>query len=153
MGITLSSTAFNEGEKIPSRYTCDGENFSPPLSWDETPASTKAFALIVDDPDAPIGSFTHWVIYNIPATARQLREGIPGKETLEDGTLQGKNDTGQTGYFGPCPPSGIHRYIFTIYALDAPLTQKAGASLVQLINAMNNHILDRGQLTGKYQRQ
>ena len=152
MTLSLSSTAFKEGDKIPVKYTCDGQDISPPLAWGDPPQRTQAFVLIVDDPDAPGGAFTHWVLFNLPASARQLGEGIP-QERLQNGTLQGKNDFGRIGYGGPCPPRGTaHRYRFTLYALDKPLDSKPGASKKQVLDAMKEHILAQGQLTGTYQR-
>jgi len=152
MTLSLSSAAFKEGDKIPVKYTCDGQDISPPLAWDEPPQKTQAITLIVDDPDAPSGVFTHWVLFNIPANVRQLREGVPPQEQLQNGALQGKNDFGRIGYGGPCPPRGAaHRYRFTIYALDKPLDSKAGASKKQVLDAMKGHILAQGQLTGTYQ--
>ena len=151
--ISLSSTAFKEGDKIPDNYTCDGQDISPALIWDEPPQQTEVFVLIVDDPDAPSGVFTHWVLFNIPASIRQLGEGIPTQEQLDSGALQGKNDFGRIGYGGPCPPQGsIHRYRFIIYALDQKLNLKEGASKKQVSDAMQGHILAQGQLTGTYQR-
>ena len=153
MTIVLSSTAFKEGDRIPVKYTCDGQDISPALVWDEPPQQTEAFVLMVDDPDAPGGVFTHWMIFNIPANTHQFGEGVPIQEQLESGALQGKNDFGKIGYRGPCPPSGSsHRYRFTIYALDQRLNLKAGASKKQVIDAMQGHILAQGQLTGTYQR-
>ena len=151
--LSLSSTAFKEGDKIPVKYTCDGQDISPPLLWGEPPQVTEAFALIVDDPDAPGGVFTHWVLFNLPANVHQLGEGIPAQERLENGALQGKNDFGRIGYGGPCPPRGpAHRYRFTIYALDESLDLKPRASKKQLLDAMKGHILAQGQLIGTYQR-
>jgi Raf kinase inhibitor-like YbhB/YbcL family protein len=153
MTIVLSSTAFKEGDRIPVKYTCDGQDISPALVWDEPPQQTEAFVLMVDDPDAPGGVFTHWMIFNIPANTHQFGEGVPIQEQLESGALQGKNDFGKIGYRGPCPPSGgSHQYRFTIYALDQRLNLKAGASKKQVIDAMQGHILAQGQLTGTYQR-
>ena len=153
MTIVLSSTAFKEGDRIPVKYTCDGQDISPALVWDEPPQQTEAFVLMVDDPDAPGGVFTHWMIFNIPANTHQFGEGVPIQEQLESGALQGKNDFGKIGYRGPCPPSGSsHRYRFTIYALDQRLNLKAGASKKQVIDAMQGHILAQGRLTGTYQR-
>jgi len=153
MAITLTSVAFKEGGKIPVKYTCDGQDISPALEWGELPTGTKTFALIVDDPDAPAGIFTHWVIFNIPAASRKLPEAVPATAQLNDGTLQGKNDMGKLGYGGPCPPPGrAHRYQFTIYALDKSLDLKSGASKKELLSAMKGHILAQGQLTGLYQR-
>ena len=151
--IVVSSTAFKEGDRIPVIYTCDGQDISPALTWDELPEQTEVFVLIVDDPDAPGGVFTHWVLFNIPASIHQFGESIPTQEQLENGALQGRNDFGKIGYRGPCPPSGrSHRYRFTIYALDQHLNLKAGASKKQVVDAMQGHILAQGQLTGTYQR-
>lgn len=151
--LSLSSTAFKEGGEIPVKYTCDGQDISPPLVWDEPPHLTQAFALIVDDPDAPGDVFTHWIIFNLPANVHELGEGIPTQERLENGALQGKNDFGRIGYGGPCPPRGpAHRYRFTIYALDKPLDLEPGVSKKQLIDAVKGHILAQGQLISIYQR-
>ena len=153
MAIALSSTAFKEGDKIPVKYTCEGQDISPPLEWGEPPQETRAFVLIMDDPDAPMGVFTHWVIFNIPSDSRKLPEAMPTQAQLPSGALQGKSDFGRTGYGGPCPPPGRpHRYQFTLYALDQPLDLKAGISKKQLLGAMQDHILAQGQLTGIYQR-
>ena len=153
MTLSLSSTGFKEGDKIPVKYTCDGEDISLPITWGEPPQKTQAFALIVDDPDAPGGVFTHWVVFNIPGNVRQLGEGVPAQERLQSGALQGKNDFGRIGYGGPCPPRGpAHRYRFTVYALDKPLDLKPGASKKQLLDAMKGHILAQGELMGTYQR-
>jgi len=153
MVLTVLSTAFQEGDRIPSKYSCEGQDISPPLAWGEPPAATQSFALVVDDPDAPGGVFTHWVLFNIPSDSRELPEGVPTQARLASGTLQGKNDFGRIGYAGPCPPAGrLHRYQFTLYALDQPLDLKAGASRKQVLDAMQGHILAQGQLTGTYQR-
>ena len=153
MTLSLSSTAFKEGSKIPVKYTCDGQDISPPLVWGEPSQKTQAFALILDDPDAPGGVFTHWVLFNIPVNVRQLGEGMPAQERLDNGALQGKNDFGSIGYGGPCPPRGpAHRYRFTLYALDKALYTKPGASKKQVLDAMKGHILAQGELAGTYQR-
>ena len=153
MTLSLSSTGFKEGDKIPVKYTCDGEDISLPITWGEPPQKTQAFALIVDDPDAPGGVFTHWVVFNIPGNVRQLGEGVPAQERLQSGALQGKNDFGRIGYGGPCPPRGpAHRYRFTVYALEKSLDLKPGASKKQLLDAMKGHILAQGELMGTYQR-
>ena len=153
MTLSLTSAAFKEGGKIPAKYTCDGQDISPPLTWDEPTPKTQAIALIVDDPDAPGGMFTHWVLFNIPGNIRQLGEGVPVQERLQNGALQGRNDYGKIGWGGPCPPRGpAHRYSFTIYALDKPLDLKPGVSKKQLLDAMKGHILAQGQLIGTYQR-
>jgi len=151
--ITISSTAFQERDAIPVKYTCDGQDISPALMWTEPPEQTESFALIVDDPDAPGGVFTHWVLFNIPASIHQLGEGTPTQDQLENGALHGKNDFGRIGYGGPCPPKGnSHRYRFSVYALDQKLNLKEGASKKQVLAAMQGHILAQGQLTGIYQR-
>jgi len=151
--LSLSSSAFEEGEKIPVRYTCDGEDVSPPLTWSEPPSGTNSFVLIVDDPDAPRGVFTHWVLFNLPPDSRELPEDIPVQAQLLSGALQGRNDFGRTGYGGPCPPAGsLHRYRFVLYALDQPLDLPAGASKNQVLEYMEGHILAQGQLMGTYQR-
>ena len=153
MVLSVSSPAFQEGDKIPSKYTCEGQDVSPALTWGEPPVGTQSFALVMDDPDALGGVFTHWVIFNIPSDSRQLAEAIPTQAQLTTGALQGKNDFGRIGYGGPCPPPGrSHRYQFTLCALDQPLDLKAGASKKQVIDAMQGHILAQGQLTGTYQR-
>ena len=153
MAISLSSSAFREGGKIPVKYTCVGQDVSPPLEWNQPPPGTQAFALIVDDPDAPGGVFTHWVIFNLSSDSLKLPEAIPTQTQLPDGAMQGKNDFGRIGYGGPCPPPGHpHRYQFILYALDQRLDLKAGVSKKQLIGAMEGHVLVQGQLTGTYQR-
>ena len=153
MVLAVSSSAFQEGGKIPAKYTCEGQDVSPVITWGEPPAETQSFALIMDDPDAPGGVFTHWVLFNLPADSRELPEAMPTQAKLPDGSLQGKNDFGKTGYGGPCPPSGRpHRYQFTLYTLDQPLDLKAGASKKSVIDAMQGHILAQGRLTGTYQR-
>ena len=152
MTLSLSSTAFQEGEDIPITYTCDGQDISPPLMWGEPPPETQSFALIMDDPDAPGGVFTHWLLFNLSVDSRELLESVPHNE-LANGALQGQNDFGTNGYGGPCPPSRpAHHYRFTIYALDQPLDLMAGASRKQVIDAITGHILTRGQLIGMYQR-
>ena len=123
--MKLESTAFDANGLIPAKYTCDGEDISPPLIWDEVPKGTKSIVLIVDDPDAPGRTFVHWVIYDIPATVRQLPEKIAAVKALPNGGVQGTNDFGKLGYGGPCPPSGIHRYFFKLYALDQELSLPA----------------------------
>jgi Raf kinase inhibitor-like YbhB/YbcL family protein len=153
MVLAVSSPAFQEGGKIPAKYTCEGQDVSPALTWGEPPVDTRSFVLIVDDPDCPGGVFTHWVLLNLPAGSRELAEAVPAKAQLPNGSVQGKNDFGRIGYGGPCPPPGRpHRYRFTLYALDKPLGLKAGASKTKVIGAMQGHILAQGQLTGMYQR-
>jgi len=152
MSITIKSSAFKEGELIPKKYTCDGENVSPPLEWSGFPEGTKSFTIICDDPDAPMGIWVHWVMYNIPPSINNLKENISFEKVLEDGTIQGKNDFGKIGYGGPCPPNGIHRYYFKIYALNELLTLAPGSAKGELLHSMEEHILSDGSLMGKYSR-
>ena len=153
MVLEVSSPAFQEGDRIPAKYTCEGQDVSPLLAWSEPPVGTQSFALIVDDPDAPGGVFTHWVLFNIPSDSRELPEAVPTRAQLPSGALQGENDFGKIGYGGPCPPPGRpHRYQFALYALDQLLDLKAGVSKKQLLDAMRGHILAQGQLTGTYER-
>ena len=153
MEIKITSSVFEDGGLIPARHTCDGADMSPPLQWDAVPDGTKSVALICDDPDAPMGTFVHWVIFGLPAETRELAENIPSDETLPNGAKQGVSDFGRIGYGGPCPPSGTHRYFFKIYALDTEVALAAGASKRELLGAMEGHILGQGQLIGKYKRQ
>lgn len=156
MSIELTSDAFEQGQPIPEKYTCVGDaasslkDISPALSWGEPPAGTQSFALIMDDPDAPAGTWDHWIIFNIPAAARGLPESIGANPTLTDGSMSGNNSWGRTGYGGPCPPSGTHRYFFKLYALDEMLAISAGASKGELEKAMVGHILARGELMGTF---
>ena len=152
MNLRIYSSAFEDGGMIPSKYTCDGADISPPLAWSGLPEGTKSIAIINDDPDAPMGTWVHWVIYNIPPTAQGLAEDIKRVEKLPDGTLQGKNSWGRIGYGGPCPPGGTHRYFFKIYALDKMLNLKPGATKEELLTAMKGHILAQAQFYGKYSR-
>ncbi|MGA1980746.1 MAG: YbhB/YbcL family Raf kinase inhibitor-like protein [Sedimentisphaerales bacterium] len=152
MEIKVTSSAFAEGGLIPAKYTCDGSDISPPLQWYTVPEGTKSIALISDDPDAPRGTWVHWVIFGLPAETRKLEENIPPDKTLPNGARQGITDFGRIGYGGPCPPSGTHRYFFKIYALDTKLDLAAGANKSQLLKAMEGHILGQGQLIGKYKR-
>ncbi len=150
--MKLSSPAFDEGAMIPVKYTCDGVDVSPPLKWSDAPAGVKSFALICDDPDAPMGTWVHWVAYNIPPNVNELAEGVPAVDTLSDGTRQGINDFRKKGYGGPCPPGGTHRYYFKLYALDATIPVEAGMTKAKLLKAMQGHILSEAQLMGKYKR-
>ncbi len=152
MAIQLISEAFSEGAMIPTRYTCDGEDVSPPLSWTELPPETGSFALICEDPDAPVGTWDHWVLFNIPASATGLPEAVPATATLDDGSVHGNNSWGRLGYGGPCPPGGTHRYIFSLFALDIKLDLKSGATKSGLLKAMEGHILARTRLMGTYRR-
>lgn len=152
MKIQIKSSAFEEGGMIPAKYTCDDIDISPPLAWNSVPDGTKSLALICDDPDAPMGTWVHWVIFNLPADIKELSENIPPQKTLANGAKQGKNDFGKIGYGGPCPPGGTHRYFFKLYALDAEFDLDSGATKKQLLKAMEGHILAAGQLIGKYKR-
>jgi len=150
MTLPVSSPVFQEGGKIPVKYTCDGEDISPPLAWGEPPQGTTSFTLIVDDPDAPFGVWTHWVLFDIPADTFELPEAVPTQEHLPNGALQAKNGFGRIGYGGPCPPGPGHHYRFTVYALDKPLGLTSSVSKQQVLSAMEGHILEKGQLTGIY---
>lgn len=150
--MRLKSTAFPNDGLIPAKYTCDGTDISPPLSWDNPPSGTQSLALIVDDPDAPTGIFVHWVLYDIPFQIRQLSEGAAPQRTLLNGGVQGKNDFGNLGYGGPCPPSGTHRYFFKLYALDRELGLESGATKKQLEAAMDGHVLTAAEVIGRYSR-
>jgi Raf kinase inhibitor-like YbhB/YbcL family protein len=150
--MEIKSSAFGSGEMIAAKYTCDGANFSPPLEWAGSPAGTRSFALICDDPDAPMGTWVHWVIYDIPPTATMLAEGITRQKDLPGGGTQGINDFRKIGYGGPCPPGGTHRYFFKLYALDTMLGLKPGITKDQLLKAMRGHILAEAQLMGTYRR-
>jgi hypothetical protein len=153
MTIRVSSDAFGNGETIPARHTCDGPDLSPALSWEGVPEGTETLALIVDDPDAPVGVFTHWVLFDLPGDAKGLPEGVPREERLGNGGIQGRNDFGKIGYNGPCPPPGRpHTYRFRLYALDTRLGLSPGATKADLLRAMEGHVLGKGELTGKYGR-
>ncbi|MFH0985322.1 MAG: YbhB/YbcL family Raf kinase inhibitor-like protein [Candidatus Omnitrophota bacterium] len=150
--LELRSSAFSEGERIPSDFTCEGADMSPPLAWSGVPDNAESLAIIVEDPDAPAKNWTHWLIYDLPATLSQLPTGIISGQEFFAGGSQGLNDFKELGYGGPCPPGGEHRYLFKIYALDAMLQLKAGASKQELLQAMRGHILAEGSLTGQYDR-
>jgi len=153
MSFQIKSSAFENGKPIPVKYTGQGKDVSPPLEWSNPPAGTKSFAIINDDPDAPVGTWVHWVIYDIPANVTKLPENVPAKETLPDGSKQGLNDWGRVGYGGPMPPPGKpHRYFFKIYALDTVLNLKPRATKAELLKAMQGHILAQAELMGTYQR-
>jgi Raf kinase inhibitor-like YbhB/YbcL family protein len=152
MAIIISSTAFTDGDMIPRDYTCDGKDISPPLAWTGVPEGTKSLAMICDDPDAPMGTWVHWVLFNIPATVNGLSQNIPSDEVLENGAIHGINDFRRLGYGGPCPPGGTHRYYFKIYALDTELSLEPGINKAKLLKAMDGHIIAEGQLMGRYKR-
>lgn len=153
LSIVLTSSAFTDGSDIPTKYTCDGEDVSPPLEWSNLPQSTKSIALIVDDPDAPGRAFVHWVLYAVSPDSGGLPEGVPAGGVTPQGARHGTNGFKRTGYGGPCPPSGSHRYFFKLYALDSGLGLEAGASKSDLLQAMEGRVLAQGQLMGRYQRQ
>ena len=148
MKLTVTSTAFAEGRPIPVRYSCWGKGISPPLEWSGAPGGTKSFALIFDDPDAPSGTYVHWVMFNIPASSTSLAEAVPPDAKLQDGSVQGANSSRRIGFTSPCPPSGTHRYYFKLHALDTMLDLAGGASKEQLLTAMQGHVLAQGQLMG-----
>ena len=152
MAITITSSAFIDGGIIPKKHTCDGSNISPPLSWSGLPKGARSIALICDDPDAPAGTWVHWVLFNIPVTVRELPRDIPAEKTLDSGAQHGINDFRKYGYGGPCPPSGTHRYYFKIYALNSRLALQPGITKAELIKAMAGHILSEGRLMGTYKR-
>jgi Raf kinase inhibitor-like YbhB/YbcL family protein len=151
--LTISSPSFTNGGDIAKKFTCDGADVSPQLAWTDPPAETKTFALLTDDPDAPVGNWNHWTAYNIPATLRGLPEGVDKGVRLSDGIAYGRNDFRKTGYNGPCPPPGRpHRYYFKLFALDRWLVMKPGAGKKELEAAMKDHILAQGEIMGRYGR-
>ncbi|MBI2300924.1 MAG: YbhB/YbcL family Raf kinase inhibitor-like protein [Armatimonadetes bacterium] len=152
MSMTLTSSAFAPGAAIPAKHGYRTGNVSPPLQWTDPPAGTRAFALVVDDPDAPSGEWVHWVLLNLPADTRELPEGVKKDARLADGSLHGKNDFGNLGWDGPSPPSGTHRYVFKLFALDGPLALASGASKQVLLKAAAGHTLGTAELTGTYSR-
>ncbi|MBI2104079.1 MAG: YbhB/YbcL family Raf kinase inhibitor-like protein [Candidatus Omnitrophica bacterium] len=152
MTLTMTSSAFTDGGHIPSVYTCEGKDISPPLAWTEPPPGTNSLALIADDPDAPGKTWVHWVLYNLPPSARALPQAFPPDEERPDGARQGTTDFGRVGYGGPCPPSGTHRYFFKLYALDAVLDVPPGATKPQVEAAMRGHLLAEAQLMGTYRK-
>ena len=161
--LHLSSPAFTEGGTIPKAFTCNGADKSPPLQWSGIPKAARSLVLICDDPDAPAGTWSHWVVFNLPPDVTSLEEGIAAeltaapeprpavKQALRT-TMQGKNDFGKIGYGGPCPPSGTHRYVFRLYALDRGLDVPAGANRALVLKAIEGHVLAEGKLTAKYTR-
>ncbi len=139
-------------QPIPRSYTCDGANVSPPLEWSGVPPNAKTLAIVCDDPDAPAGTWVHWVVYNLPADNIGFIENTPATEELKSGGMQGKNDFQKIGYGGPCPPNGTHRYFFKLYALDSGLPLQAGVTKADLLKAMEGHIVAQAQLIGTYSR-
>jgi len=152
MAFELTSSVFAQGEPIPVKYTCDGEDVSPPLEWGDPPQGTESFALVNDDPDAPVGTWDHWILYNLPPEARSLPEAVPSDAELPDGSQHGQNSWRRLGYGGPCPPSGTHRYFFKLYALDTSLDLASNANKKQLLQAMEGHVLAQAELMGVYSR-
>ena len=152
MEIQVTSPAFENESMIPSKYTADGNDVSPPLKFASVPEQAKSIALISDDPDAPVGTWVHWVMWNIPAGASELPENIPPDKVLADGSIQGITDFGRHGYGGPAPPSGTHRYYFKVYALDTVLELPGDSTKADMLSAMAGHILAQGQLMGRYKR-
>jgi Raf kinase inhibitor-like YbhB/YbcL family protein len=153
MNLQLTSPAFVEGKEIPDQYTCQGKDSSPPLRWTAVPTGAKSLALIADDPDAPVGTWTHWVVFDLPPTTTELVEDTPKSQHLPGGAKQGLNDFRRLGYGGPCPPPGkAHRYFFKLYALDTLLDLKPGATKQDVEAAIKGHVLAEGQLMGTYQR-
>lgn len=152
MALEIKSSAFSDEGSMPSKYTCDGQSVSPPLDFSGAPAGTKSLALISDDPDAPAGTWVHWVVWNIPPTSTGLKEGIGSVNSLPDGTKQGVTDFKRVGYGGPCPPSGTHRYYFKLYAIDSLLELPPSTTKAGLETAMRGHILANATLMGTYSR-
>ena len=151
--LRLTSTAFGNGKLIPKRYTCDGLDISPPLKWENVPEGTQAFALICDDPDAPVSAWDHWVLFNLPAETTHLVEGVKSTTNLGKGTKRGVNSWKRTGYGGPCPPAGkVHRYYFRLYALSAPVDLQEKANKKRLLKEMEPLILEQATLKGLYKR-
>ncbi len=156
MALRLSSTAFEHLGRLPRRCTCEGQDVSPPLSWTDPPPGTRSFAILVEDPDAPDPeaprmTWVHWVLYNLPQETRFLEEGVPSRR-LPAGTLEGRNDWKRTGYGGPCPPIGRHRYFHKLYALDAVLPDLERPTRAALLKAMEGHVLAGAELIGTYQK-
>jgi Raf kinase inhibitor-like YbhB/YbcL family protein len=153
VGISVTSTAFGAGAPVPKQYTGDGQDMSPALAWSKAPTGTQSLALLCEDPDAPRGTWYHWIMFNMPATLNGLGENVPKNETFKDGSTQGTNDFGKIGYNGPKPPPGsIHHYHFKIMALDTKLNLKPSARKDEILAAVKGHILGEGELIGTYQR-
>jgi len=152
MAIIVKSRAFKDGESIPTKYTCEGLNFSPPLELDSVTNEAVSIAIICEDPDAAGGVWSHWVIFNLPPETTELAEMVMPRETLENGASQGSNDWDTIGYRGPCPPSNTHRYYFRVYALDVKLNLSVGVNREELLKSIESHVLDEGQIMGTYTR-
>ncbi len=153
MDIKVTSPAFRQGEEIPQKYTCNGDGVSPPVEWEVLSNNVRSFVLISEDPDAPMGTFTHWVVYDLPPNIRALPERVPNDDELPTGGVHGINSLHKIGYMGPCPPSGRHRYFFRVFALDERLDLKPGAGKDKVLRAMQGHILGEGELMGTYSMQ
>ncbi len=153
--MELNVSGFENGMQIPENHTCEGDDLSPEISWSDVPEEARSLALVVDDPDAPMGTWVHWVAYNIPAKLDGLPEGVSDDEQLENGMRQGVNDFKNYGYGGPCPPKGhgTHRYYFKLYALDSKLKLEPGATKAELLDAMDSHIIDEAEFMGTYIRE
>jgi Raf kinase inhibitor-like YbhB/YbcL family protein len=153
MKLTVKTSAFEPGKSIPKKFTCEGMDLSPKLEWSEAPESAMSIAVICDDPDAPGGTWTHWVLFNLDPATTSLQEGMPLDREFPDGARHGINDWKHLGYRGPMPPAGkLHRYYFRVYALDCVLTLAAGATRQQLLDAIKGHIVAEGEVMGTYQR-
>ena len=153
MALSITSTAFKDGKRIPKKYTCESDDISPALAWSDVPSAAKSLALIMDDPDAPMGVFTHWVLFNLPSDLSALGEGQPTSERLGNDAIHGINDFGRVGYGGPCPPPGApHRYFFAIYALDTSFKLKPRSTKQQVLAAIKGHVLAEARLVGTYSR-
>ncbi len=152
MNLDIKSTAFGEGDLIPKQYTCDGADVSPQLSWSQPPEGTGSMVLICDDPDAPMGTWVHWVLYGLSPDTLEISENIPDDKGVLGGAKHGVNDFRKYGYGGPCPPGGIHRYFFKLYAVDTEVDLDPGASKDEVLGAIKGHVLAEGQLMGKYSR-
>ena len=152
MELDIRSSAFEEGKLIPKKYTCDGEDVSPPLSWTQPPKETKSMVLICDDPDAPMGTWVHWVLFGLSPDTLELPEGVISDKEVLGGAKHGLNDFRKYGYGGPCPPGGTHRYFFKLYAVDTQIDLNAGATKKEVLNAIKGHILEEAQLMGRYSR-
>jgi Raf kinase inhibitor-like YbhB/YbcL family protein len=152
MKLDIKSAAFGEGDLIPRKYTCDGADVSPPLSWSQPPEGTKSMMLICDDPDAPMGTWVHWVLYGLSPDTLELSENVPDDKEVLGGAKHGVNDFRKYGYGGPCPPGGTHRYFFKLYAVDTEVDLNPGASKDEVLGAIKGHVLAEGQLMGRYSR-
>ena len=150
MAMQISTPAFAQGQPIPVRFSCHGEDVSPALKWSGLPAGTLSLALVFDDPDAPMGTWDHWLLFNIPPSTTGLSEGVPPDKELEDGSRHGKNSWGRLGYGGPCPPRGTHRYFFRLHALDTVLQLPAASDKKTLVKAMEGHVLAQAELMGTF---